>query len=64
MRKSQIETKLDQDSHRAAKRNAIETKMIVESSDSNEDDNDVPGEEKAFGLSEAQSYVNAVEQTR
>ncbi len=35
MRKSQIETKLDQDLHRAAKRNAIETEMIEESSDSN-----------------------------
>ncbi len=63
MRKSQIEKKLDQNLHRAGKRNDIEKEMMEEISDSNEEDNDAIREEEDFGLSEAQSYANADERT-
>lgn len=60
MRKSQIESKLDQDLHCDAKAHVIEPDMIDKNTNNNKQRNDKLGDEEDFELSDAQSSAKAV----
>lgn len=63
MKKSQIESKLDQDLYCTVKAHATEADIIHKNSDNNKKKDDKCRNEKDFGLSDVQSYANAVELT-
>ena len=64
IKKSQIETKLDQDLRRAAKDHAKDIDTIEENTDDDGEEEDERRDEEDLGLSNAQSFENAVELTR
>ena len=63
MRKSQIETKLDQDLYRTAKDHAKNIDAIEENTNDNGKEEDELRDEEDLGLSNTQSFENAVKLT-